>query len=100
MASKKTNGHDPDLEPIENALLFDTLPQFVLIPTKFIDNSADLTDTTRWLFVLLRALQTTETATLQKYVDWSEEVIKWGFEELESAGWIRQEGGKTWLLRK
>ena len=85
--------------------LQDEWGQFTGIPNDFIQNSADLSDHARWIFVLLRfhTNKTTNTAfpsyeLIKKETGWAYNTIAKAIKQLEDKGWLtrkKQFSGNT-----
>ena len=92
--------------------LTDEWGSFTAIPNEFIEQSADLSDHARWMFVLLRSYTNAKTGEafpsydeLKSRTGWAYNTIAKAVKELEAAGWLsrrKQFSGTTHytLIRK
>ena len=81
-----------------NTRITDEWGSFSAIPNEFIDAASDLSDQSRWLFVLLRRYTNGQTGkafpsykVLQDRTGWTPKTIAKAVRELEEAGWIERE---------
>lgn len=81
-----------------NTRITDEWGSFSAIPNEFIDAAGDLSDQSRWLFVLLRRYTNGQTGkafpsykVLQDRTGWTPKTIAKAVRELEEAGWIERE---------
>lgn len=83
---------------MSNTRLTDEWGTFSAIPNEFIDAAGDLSDQSRWLFVLLRRYTNGQTGkafpsykAIQERTGWTPKTIAKAVRELEEAGWIERE---------
>lgn len=83
---------------MSNTRLTDEWGTFSAIPSEFIDAAGDLSDQSRWLFVLLRRYTNGQTGkafpsykAIQERTGWTPKTIAKAVRELEEAGWIERE---------
>ena len=81
-----------------NTRITDEWGSFSAIPNEFIDAAGDLSDQSRWLFVLLRRYTNGQTGKafpsyklIQERTGWTPKTIAKAVRELEEAGWIERE---------
>ncbi len=81
-----------------NTRITDEWGSFSAIPNEFIDAAGDLSDQSRWLFVLLRRYTNGQTGkafpsykAIQERTGWTPKTIAKAVRELEEAGWIERE---------
>lgn len=81
-----------------NTRITDEWGSFSAIPNEFIDAASDLSDQSRWLFVLLRRYTNGQTGkafpsykAIQERTGWTPKTIAKAVRELEEAGWIERE---------
>ena len=85
--------------------LQDEWGQYTVVPNEFIQNSADLSDHARWIFVLLRFHTNDKTKTafpsyelLKQETGWAYNTIAKAIKQLEEKGWLtrrKQFSGNT-----
>lgn len=94
-----------------NTRITDEWGSFSAIPNEFIDAASDLSDQSRWLFVLLRRYTNGQTGkafpsykVLQDRTGWTPKTIAKAVRELEEAGWIEREkafnGPTQYILKR
>jgi len=83
---------------MSNTRITDEWGSFSAIPNEFIDAAGDLSDQSRWLFVLLRRYTNGQTGkafpsykAIQERTGWTPKTIAKAVRELEEAGWIERE---------
>ena len=83
---------------LSNTRITDEWGSFSAIPNEFIDAAGDLSDQSRWLFVLLRRYTNGQTGKafpsyklIQERTGWTPKTIAKAVRELEEAGWIERE---------
>ena len=83
---------------LSNTKITDEWGSFSAIPNEFIDAASDLSDQSRWLFVLLRRYTNGQTGKafpsyrlIQERTGWTPKTIAKAVRELEQAGWIERE---------
>lgn len=94
-----------------NTRITDEWGSFSAIPNEFIDAASDLSDQSRWLFVLLRRYTNGQTGKafpsyklIQERTGWTPKTIAKAVRELEEAGWIEREkafnGPTQYILKR
>lgn len=96
---------------LSNTKITDEWGSFSAIPNEFIDAAGDLSDQSRWLFVLLRRYTNGQTGKafpsyklIQERTGWTPKTIAKAVRELEEAGWIEREktfnGPTQYILKR
>jgi hypothetical protein len=94
-----------------NTRITDEWGSFSAIPNEFIDAAGDLSDQSRWLFILLRRYTNGQTGKafpsyklIQERTGWTPKTIAKAVRELEEAGWIEREktfnGPTQYILKR